>query len=271
VALGKAMAARNGYTPRQAGDWYVHSGTALDWLYGRHRIMAFLFELEPSTSLYLPDEQIASETGRNRSAALFLLEQAGCPWAAAAKSWSNCGPLYDDFETSRGWTLETNPSALGAWRRGNPQGVWWRGAKQLNKTLSGSYALTTGPAAGSSASARDLDGLSRIVSPVVLVPAGAGPLSFRYYFAHSNASRPADDWFRVSVEDVATSERTLVYEEQGTPTDDDAWWKRVTVPLDAWADKEIRIVVEARDGGRGNIVEAGLDDVRIERGSLATP
>ncbi|HLA15503.1 MAG TPA: M14 family metallopeptidase, partial [Candidatus Limnocylindrales bacterium] len=122
VAMGKAMAARNGYTPQQAGDRYVHSGTALDWLYGRHRIMAFLFELEPATTLYMHDEQIPSETGRNRTAVLYLLEQAGCPWAASGASWSNCGPLYDDVEISRGWTREAGTAAAGALARGNPVG-----------------------------------------------------------------------------------------------------------------------------------------------------
>ncbi len=216
VALAKGMAVRNGYKPQQAGDRYIHSGTALDWLYGRQRIMAFLIELEPATSLYLHDEQIPTETGRNRTAVLYLLEQAGCPWAELGASWSNCGPLYDDFETFRAWTVETNPAAPGAWWRGNPVGVWWNGPKQLDTVHSGSYALTTGPSAGSSASDRDLDGLSRVVSPVVHLASGAGNLSFYYYFAHSNASRPADDWFRVSIEDVGASTRTLVYEEKGT-------------------------------------------------------
>jgi hypothetical protein len=277
VAMAKAMAATNGYKAEQSSDLYITDGDQIDWMYGRHRIFSYTVELYPPETAtvwgdhYPPDEKIAPETARNRQAVLYLIEQAGCPWAASGASGANCGPLYDDFETFRGWTLEAGTIARGAWWRGNPQGVTWKGPKQLDRTYSGSSALTTGPSARPSASDRDLDGLSRIVSPVVLVPAGAGHLSFRYYFAHSAASRPADDWFRVSVEDVASGERTLVYEERGTPRDDDAWWKGVSVSLEAWYDKEIRIVIEAQDGGRANIVEAGVDDVRIERGSLAIP
>ena len=277
VAMGRKMASTNGYRAEQSSDLYITDGDQIDWMYGRHRIFSYTVELYPPETAtvwgdhYPADEKIAAETARNKAAVLYLISSAGCPWAASGASWSNCGPLYDDVEISRGWTREAGTAAAGALARGNPVGVWWNGPKQLGTVRSGSYAFTTGPAAGSAATDRDLDGLTRVVSPAVLVPAGAGNLSFYYYFAHSNASRPADDWFRVSLEDVATAERTLVYEEKGSPTDDDAAWQRVSLSLAAWYDREVRIVVEARDGGTGNLVEAGLDDVRIERGTLATP
>ena len=46
------------------------------------------------------------QTARNRSAILYLIDQAACPYAAstqAAAAVNDCGPLYDDFEIARGW------------------------------------------------------------------------------------------------------------------------------------------------------------------------
>jgi hypothetical protein len=270
VAMGTTMAERSRYTPRQAGDWYVHSGTALDWLYGRHRIMAFLFELEPDTSLYLPDEKIAAETARNKSAVLYLIEQAGCPHKASGRADMNCGPLYDDLEGDQGWTLETSATRQGRWQRGDPAGVSWNGPKQLSGTVSGRYALVTGLSAGSSARANDLDGPSRIVSREIFLPAGVGNLSFHYAFAHERDTR-SSDYLRVAVRDVATDLETTLFEERGDAADQDAAWAKVSRSLAAFEGRTVRIVIEARDGGLDTIVEAAIDDIRIERGSVPLP
>jgi hypothetical protein len=94
VAMGQAMAATNGYTPQQASDLYITDGTIDDWLYGVHRIFSYTFEMYPVTSaqggFYPPDEVIPAETARNRAAVLYLLEQAGCPYAAIGKQAEYC-------------------------------------------------------------------------------------------------------------------------------------------------------------------------------------
>jgi aminopeptidase S len=41
-------------------------------------------------------------------------------------------------------------------------------------------------------------------------------------------------------------------------------WMKVGVPLTNWAGQTIRIVFTATDGGPDSLVEAGVDDVRIE-------
>ena len=43
--LGRRMAATNGYTPEQASDLYVSSGTTRDYEYGIYRIFGFTFEM----------------------------------------------------------------------------------------------------------------------------------------------------------------------------------------------------------------------------------
>jgi hypothetical protein len=93
VAMGQAMAATNGYTPEQASDLYITDGTINDWLYGAHRILNYTFEMYPKTSnpgFYPPDEVIPAQTARNRSAILYLMEQAACPYGAIGKAGQYC-------------------------------------------------------------------------------------------------------------------------------------------------------------------------------------
>jgi hypothetical protein len=94
VALGQAMAASNGYTPQQASDLYITDGDFSDWAYGRHRIFAFTFEMYPTVfgaeGFYPPAAAIAAQTARNRDALLYLLANAGCPYAAIGKAAERC-------------------------------------------------------------------------------------------------------------------------------------------------------------------------------------
>jgi carboxypeptidase T len=90
VAMGKAMAASNGYTPQQASDLYLSSGTSRDWLYGRYRIFSFTFELSPNTAAYPSDESIPNETGRNRDAVLYLIDMADCTYRSIGLTVDAC-------------------------------------------------------------------------------------------------------------------------------------------------------------------------------------
>jgi carboxypeptidase T len=89
VALAKHMVKLNGYTAEQATSLYVDSGTARDWYYGAQGIFAFTVEL--GTGTYQRSGAIASETARNRSAVLYLIEMAGCPNRATDAAATSCG------------------------------------------------------------------------------------------------------------------------------------------------------------------------------------
>lgn len=101
VAMGQAMAATNGYTAEQASDLYVTDGSINDWLYGVHRILNYTFEMYPVSStqggFYPPDEVIPTETVRNRDAVLYLIDQAGCPYAVIGKGATYCTPTATGF------------------------------------------------------------------------------------------------------------------------------------------------------------------------------
>lgn len=115
AAMGQAMARSNGYTPQQASDLYITDGDINDWLYGVHKVFTYTFEMYPvgsSPGFYPPDEVIPTETARNRSAILYLLEKAGCAYAMIGKQAQYCNDstVYD---TATALTSSPNPSNYG--------------------------------------------------------------------------------------------------------------------------------------------------------------
>jgi hypothetical protein len=91
AAMGQAMAASNGYTPQQASDLYPTSGDFTDWAYGAHRIFAYTFEMDgDSYGFYPPGPLITETTTINRTAVLYLLTHAGCPYEVVGKAAERC-------------------------------------------------------------------------------------------------------------------------------------------------------------------------------------
>ncbi len=264
ATIGTRMAHRNGYHPMQSSDLYITDGDEIDWAYGTQRIWMYTLELYgrgPGVKeFYPPDEIITRETERNKEAILYLIDQAGCRYAAIGLAKQDCGPLFDDFEINAGWTvdpLHTDTSKSGRWARGNPATTPY----QLGTTVSGSGALVTGAAAGSRPAANDVDGVTTVRSPLVSIPATTGRLTFRYSFAHASNSSSADD-FRAYVE-RADGSRTLVTSIVGSARTLRPTWRSASISMAPWAGQDVRIVFEAADRGRGSTVEAEVDDVRI--------
>lgn len=278
VALGRAMASRNGYKAEQSSDLYITDGDEIDWLYGRYRIFTFTFELyPPETSTvwgdhYPDDSRIRAATERNRSAILYLIDRASCPTGVlgAAYRRADCGPMFDDLEVNRGWTVNaagTDTATAGAWSLSRMTATSLAGPKQLGTLVSGVRGLVTDGGAGADANARDVDGgTTSIRSRPVTLPADAasfGSLTFRYYLAHDAASGP-EDAFRVLVE-AADGTQTQVFAEAGAANDDDATWGYGSASMAPWAGQTIRLVFAATDDGPDSLVEAAVDDVRIRR------
>jgi carboxypeptidase T len=265
VAMAKAMAARNGYMPEQASDLYIDSGTERDWEYGRHRIFAYTFELTPGGA-YPDDSTIGPETRRNKSAILYLIDKAGCPYAVIGQAQAYCGPLWDDFETSRGWTVNpdgADTATSGRWERANPAPTT---SRQLGTTTSGSVDLVTGHLAGTSVNSYDVDGgTTSVRSPdFTLDSGGAYAVRFRYYFSHSAVSDARDE-LRVKVVRDDGTQATLLL-ESGRPRDDVAAWATATVAIPAsFVGSTSHLLISASDGGPAGTIEAGIDDVSVMR------
>jgi hypothetical protein len=247
----------------QASDLYISAGTTRDWLYGRHRIFSYTFEL--TTGWYPDDSTIGPETRRNRWAVLHLIARAGCPYAAIGQAQVYCGPFWDDFEIERGWAVNpagTDTATAGAWQRGNPAPTSSSGAKQLGTTPSGSADLVTGRAPGSSAEANDLDGSSSIRSTEFDLPAG-GAYSVRFRYALGYRRSSADDYLRLSLV-AADGTRTPLFERSATSGDVDAAWITRTIPVPAsFAGLRVRLLVEAGDLAGDSLVEAAVDDLSV--------
>lgn len=170
----------------------------------------------------------------------------------------------DDFETDLGWTADpngTDTATTGQWERANPEQVDYNGPKQLGTTASGSFDLVTGPLAGSSVGANDIDsGETSIWSPQITLPSsGTLTLSFQSYLAHASNATSAD-FLRISIVGSTTS---TVFQELGAGNDDDAAWAGGSADISAFAGQTVRILVEAADASNGSLVEAGVDDVEI--------
>ncbi|GGR69738.1 carboxypeptidase T [Streptomyces aureoverticillatus] len=93
AAVGRKMAASNGYTPEQASDLYITDGSIDDWLWGDQKIFSYTFEMYPRSGgggFYPPDEVIERETSRNRDAVLQLLENSDCMYRSIGKEQQYC-------------------------------------------------------------------------------------------------------------------------------------------------------------------------------------
>lgn len=179
----------------------------------------------------------------------------------------------DDFETDKGWTVNPDGSdtaGTGLWERAEPEATsycrsyyWYQYCydMQLSDVPSGSHDLVTGASAGSSLGSNDVDGgHTSIVSPEFTVPDNA-TLTFKYYFAHlDNAS--GDDYLRVSL--VSGSGSEVLGEAYGTAQLREASWADFSTSLDSYAGQQVRLKIEAADGGSGSLIEAGIDDVSVK-------
>jgi hypothetical protein len=274
VRLARGMASRDGYTALQSSHWYITDGDQIDWMYGVHRIFSFTWELYPTEQPtvwgdhYPPDEQIAYQTARNKYALLYILQMSGCPYSVVNLAVQNCGPLFDDFEIYRGWKINpdgTDTATRGMWQRGNPEPTSVDGRLyQVDSTVDGRAALVTGAARGSGTSANDVDGgTTTIRSPSIQLPSDPGRLTFRYYLAHYTNATSADG-LEAFVE-AENGDRTKVFAEHGSAAKDGAAWAVAQVNIDAWAGQKIHIVFQATDADHDSLIEAGIDDVRVER------
>ncbi len=271
ATIGNHMAATNGYHPEQASDLYVSSGTTRDFEYGMYRIFAFTVEM--SVVAYPRDSLIASETGRNKEAVLYLIDRAWCPLGALGPAMriARCGAFDDDFEIARGWKVNaqgTDTATSGLWQRGDPVPTWLGTApKQLGSAFSGRYGFFTGPATGGAVGANDVSGgRTSVTSPAFHMPTTAGQrLQFRWTFA-DDATGVNGDELRIEVLDVDTATATTVARVWSTGSARNGVWHLASIDLTAFAGKNVRLRFSANDAGSNSLVEAGFDDVRVTQG-----
>jgi len=92
VALGRKLASLNGYKPEQGSDLYRVPGDQDDWAYHTWSIFPITFEMRPGAlKRYYPTQsELQDDVNNNRSAVLYLLEQADCPYREAGLAAGHC-------------------------------------------------------------------------------------------------------------------------------------------------------------------------------------
>ncbi len=171
----------------------------------------------------------------------------------------------DDFEQARGWTTNpggTDTATTGRWERAVPQATMNGNVPmQLRIPTSGSFDLVTGGPAGADVGANDIDnGTTSIRSPEITLPIGQLTLSFSYYLAHLTNATSAD-FLRVRVVGKGSQ---VALQELGAATDRAAAWQSRSVDISSLAGQRVRILIEAADAASASLVEAAIDDMRIE-------
>ncbi|RJL24435.1 PQQ-dependent sugar dehydrogenase [Bailinhaonella thermotolerans] len=176
-------------------------------------------------------------------------------------------PLFaDDFESDRGWTVNAagaDTATSGRWERGDPEPTTYNGATiQSGTTVSGTNALVTGRAAGSSAGAGDVDGgTTSVRSPEIALPAGTRPtLTLSYYLSHLNNASAADH-LRVRV--ITPTTTATILDRPASASQVPATWRQATADLTPYAGQTIRLQIEATDADPASLVESAVDDVRV--------
>ena len=172
----------------------------------------------------------------------------------------------DTMETDTGWTVGStaDDATTGIWNRMNPQGT---DAQPENDHTpgTGTDCWVTDGVAGSGLGDRDVDGGSTtLTSPILdaIALGDDGELVYWRWYSNDQGASPNSDSMLVQISnDIGNSWTTL---------------EEVSENANAWVERRFRIAdyVEptdmirvrfiARDLGDGSIVEAGVDDLRLE-------
>ena len=165
----------------------------------------------------------------------------------------------DDFEIDMGWTVSGNANA-GQWQRGVPVGGGDRGDPASDADGSGSCFVTEN-ADGNS----DIDaGSTTLTSPTLDASVEANQTAVLRYFRWFDNGTGIDPMvIEISNDNGAT---WTVIEDLTFDSDISGGWIAVTISIDDFVTPtdQMRVRFTASDFGAASIVEAGVDDVRIE-------
>jgi|GEM_PF-1680602 len=172
----------------------------------------------------------------------------------------------EGFEAGSNWTTDpfgNDTARTGAWSAGSPVVIVSNGVLIQTDPANGSQAMYTDPNRVGSCGMCDVDGGDTTVrSPAIQLGQTASTLSFNYYLGYNSNESPGD-YFRVRIE-TNNGIQTVFQEIADGSQSKTAEWKPVTVNLDGFAGQTIRIVVEAADITTSTLLEAGIDDIRVE-------
>lgn len=160
----------------------------------------------------------------------------------------------DDFETDKGWTVENQNLATGAWERGVPVGGGARQDPPTDFDGSGQCYVTDNRAGDS-----DVDGgPTRLISPTIDMSGGDGLVRYARWFVSING---VTDRFTV---DISNDNGSTWINVEDLPNQGEQWIEhefRVSDFVNPTATMKIRFV--AVDNPSDSVTEAGIDAVFV--------
>ena len=174
----------------------------------------------------------------------------------------------DAFEAASGWTagMPGDDATTGVWERGDPIGT--AAQPENDNTVAGTQCFFTGQGSnGGSLGENDVDGGSTtLMSPSYdLTGLGNPTISYYRWYSNGTGASPNADVFVVDISNNGGASWTNV-ETVGPTGDVNGGWIQhsfaVTDFVALTGDVRLRFI--ASDLGSGSIVEAGIDDLRID-------
>lgn len=167
----------------------------------------------------------------------------------------------DDMETNTGWTVGApgDTATTGVWERADPQGT--AAQPENDHTPGGTMCWVTDGNAGSGLGSFDIDGGVTTLTSPVLDASGSGEASVSFWLWYSNdqGAAPGSDSMPIRVSSDGGATWSLL---DTISASTNAWVLKQYALANATS--QMRFRFEASDLGDGSIVEAAVDDLRIE-------
>ncbi|MBL8746522.1 MAG: choice-of-anchor B family protein [Phycisphaerae bacterium] len=179
---------------------------------------------------------------------------------------SNLG-LFDDMETNTGWTVGApgDNATAGLWVRADPVGTAAQPEDDATPAPGVNCFITGNGTVGGSVGAADVDGgATTLTSPLLDAAAMPGVPVLRYarWYSNNQGADPNNDTMTILISNNnggSWSTLELVNENAGL------WVRKTFVISDIIAPtSQMRVRFVASDLGAGSVVEAGVDDLRID-------
>jgi hypothetical protein len=175
----------------------------------------------------------------------------------------------DDCETDQGWTVGApdDDATTGIWNRMDPEGT--AAQPEDDHTPSGTICWVTDGRAGDSLGAYDVDGgKTTLFTPVLDLSEGTNPIiSYWRWYSNNTGASPNADVFEVDISNDGgvTWASVEVVGPSGSGTSG-GWFYHEFRALDKVTELtgDIQMRFVASDEGDGSLVEAAIDDFRID-------
>lgn len=175
--------------------------------------------------------------------------------------------LSDEMEANSGWTIGAagDAATAGIWIRADPVGTSAQPEDDATPFPGVACFVTANGTIGGSVGAADVDGgVTTLTSPTLSATAQPGVALLRYarWYSNDKGADPNNDFMPIEISNDNGSNWStleLVTENAG------AWVRKAFVISDVvMPTNQMRVRFRAQDLNAGSVVEAGIDDLKIE-------